>query len=154
MNLLSKILFFKLKYDKIVTHTCMCAHAWVCVHTHTHTHTHTHSFPDWLLKKGKVLVAPKYPTLCEPMDYIPQGSSVHGILQARMLEWAAIPFSRGTGLPWWFRCSRIHLQWRRPGFNPWVRKIPWIREWPPTPVFLPGEFHRLRSLAYWQLLIC
>ena len=33
------------------------------------------------------------------------------------------------------------------GFNPWVRKIPWRREWPPTPVFLPGESHRQRSLA-------
>ena len=30
----------------------------------------------------------------------------------------------------------IHLQYRRPRFNPWVRKIPWRREWPPTPVFL------------------
>ena len=31
------------------------------------------------------------------------------------------------------------LQYRRPGFNPWVRNIPWRREWLPTPVFLPGE---------------
>ena len=27
----------------------------------------------------------------------------------------------------------------RPGFNPWVGKIPWRRAWEPTPVFLPGE---------------
>ena len=33
-------------------------------------------------------------TLCDPMDHSPPGSSVHGILQARMLEWEAIPFSR------------------------------------------------------------
>ena len=33
----------------------------------------------------------------------------------------------------------------RPGFYPWVRKIPWRREWLPTPVFWPGEFHRLCS---------
>ena len=39
------------------------------------------------------------------------------------------------------------LQCRRPGCNPWVRKIPWRREWQPTPVFLPGEFHGERSLA-------
>jgi len=32
-------------------------------------------------------------------------------------------------------------------FNPWVRKIPWRREWLPTPVFLPGESHGQRSLA-------
>ena len=34
-----------------------------------------------------------------------------------------------------------------PGFDPWVGKIPWRREWQPTPVFLPGEFHGQRSLA-------
>jgi len=39
-----------------------------------------------------------------------------------------------------------------PGFDSWVRKISWRREWPPTPlekamVFLPGEFHGQRSLA-------
>ena len=32
-------------------------------------------------------------------------------------------------------------------FDPWVKKIPWIREWLPTPVFLPGEFHGQRSLV-------
>ena len=39
------------------------------------------------------------------------------------------------------------LQHRRPGFDPWVRKIPWRRKWQPTPVFLPGESHGQRSLA-------
>ena len=34
-----------------------------------------------------------------------------------------------------------------PGFCPWIGKIPWRREWLPTPVFLPGEFHGQRSLA-------
>ena len=34
-------------------------------------------------------------TLCDPMDYSPLGSSVHGILEARILEWIAISFSRG-----------------------------------------------------------
>ena len=43
-------------------------------------------------------------------------------------------------LPWQLRCSRIHLQCRRPCFNSWVRKICWRRERLPTPVFLgfPG----------------
>ena len=43
-----------------------------------------------------------------------------------------------------------HLQRRRcrkPGFDPWVGKIPWRRAWQPTPVFLPGEFHGQRSLV-------
>ena len=35
-------------------------------------------------------------TLCDPMDCSLPGSSVHGILQARILEWVAIPFSRGS----------------------------------------------------------
>ena len=39
------------------------------------------------------------------------------------------------------------IQCRRPGFDPWVGKIPWRREWPPVPVFLPGEFHEQCSLA-------
>ena len=43
-------------------------------------------------------------------------------------------------LPWW-------LKWyRRPGFNPWVGKIPWRRKRQPTPAFLPGKF-RQRSLV-------
>ena len=39
------------------------------------------------------------PTLCDPMDCSPPGSSVHGILQARILEWVAMPFSRGSPHP-------------------------------------------------------
>ena len=35
-------------------------------------------------------------TLCNPMNYSPTGSSVHGILQARILEWVAMPSSRGS----------------------------------------------------------
>ena len=35
----------------------------------------------------------------------------------------------------------------RPGFNPWIRKIPWRRKWQPTPVFLPGKSHGWRSLV-------
>ena len=41
-----------------------------------------------------MLVILSYPTLCDPMDFGPPGSSIHGILQARILEWVAIPFSR------------------------------------------------------------
>ena len=39
------------------------------------------------------------PTLCDTMDCSPPGSSAHGILQARILEWVAIPFSRGSFWP-------------------------------------------------------
>ena len=43
--------------------------------------------------------------------------------------------------------DRIHLQCRRPGFDPRVGMIPWRSEWQPTPVFLPGNSHGQRSLA-------
>ena len=47
---------------------------------------------------------------------------------------------------WGFLVARFCLQFRGPRFNSWVRKIPWRREWQPTPVFLPEEFHGERSL--------
>ena len=62
----------------------------------------------WLLNMGnrykiilfkKVSVAQLCPTLCNPMDCSPPGSSVHGILQARILEWVAMPSSRGSSQP-------------------------------------------------------
>jgi len=36
----------------------------------------------------------------------------------------------------------------------WVRKTPWMRKWQPTPVFLPGKFHRQRSLAGYRPWAC
>ena len=59
----------------------------------------THSsckFPYYLPWKVKVLIAQLCPTLCNPMDYSLLGSFVHGILQARILEWVVIHFSRGS----------------------------------------------------------
>ena len=53
----------------------------------------------------KVIVAQLCLTVCDPMDCSPPGSSVCGILQAKTLEWVAIPFSRGSSWPrdWtWF----------------------------------------------------
>ena len=44
-------------------------------------------------------VAQSCPTLCDPVDCSPPGSSAHGILQARILEWVAISFSRGSSRP-------------------------------------------------------
>ena len=50
-------------------------------------------------KKVKVLVPQSCLTLCNPMDCRLPGSSVHGIFQARILEWVAIPFSKGSSQP-------------------------------------------------------
>ena len=47
----------------------------------------------------------------------------------------------------WLSGKEPTCQSRRHGFDPWVEKIPWIRKWQPTPVFLPGKTHGQRSLA-------
>ena len=57
-------------------------------------------------------------------------------------------------LPWGLRWQRICLQCKRPGFDPWVGKIPWRREWLPPPVFFAGEFHGQRRLAGYSPLVC
>ena len=44
-------------------------------------------------------------SLCDPMEYSPPGSSVHGILQARILEWIAMPSSKGS----WTQGLNLHL---------------------------------------------
>ena len=49
---------------------------------------------------SEVQVFQSCPTLCDPMDCSLPGSPVHGILQARILEWVAIPISRGSSQPW------------------------------------------------------
>ena len=49
--------------------------------------------------KVKVLIVQSCLTLCEPADYSPPSSSVHGILEARILEWVAVSFSRGSFQP-------------------------------------------------------
>ena len=57
-------------------HTCVC----MCVRAH----------------ECVCVCAQSCPTFYNPMDCSPPGSSVRGILQARILEWIAIPFSRGS----------------------------------------------------------
>ena len=53
----------------------------------------------YLQNESESEVAQSCPTLCDPVDCSPPGSSVHGILQARILEWVAISFSRGSSRP-------------------------------------------------------
>ena len=50
-------------------------------------------------------------------------------------------FKHTMGLSRWLSGKEPACQYRRHGFSPWVRKIPWRRQWQPTPVFLPGESH-------------
>ena len=89
--------------------------------------------------------------LCDPMDYSLPRSSVHGIFQARVLEWAAISFSRGSSWPrdrTWVsrivgRCLTIwatrEVQWLR-----YSHRKPFNRTSPPKLVEL--NFYTLRNL--------
>ena len=148
--------------------------------------------------KSESEVAQLCPTLSDPMDCSLPGSSIHGIFQARVLEWVAIAFSAFPPYPppngnilellllfsWFileivsyqnikgllifsglqpsplygctltlrgFLCDSAvknppEMQERR-NFDPWIGKFPWRRAWQPTPIFLPGESHGLKSLA-------
>ena len=67
------------------------------------------------------------------------------------------PYKWSLGLPRWLSGKESTCQCRRSrrwGFNPWVGKIPWRREWQPTPVFLPGKSNGQRSLAEWSPQSC
>ena len=64
-----------------------------------------------------------------------------GLLHCSLHAWIPVPSSSLLGF------SGGADGYRRPGFDPWVGKIPWRKEWQPTPVFLPGEFRGWRSLV-------
>ena len=67
------------------------------------------------------LVAQSCPTLCDPMDCSPPSSSVHGILQVGLLEWVAMPSSRG---PSWCR-DRTQVSYIAGGFfTDWASRKP------------------------------
>ena len=81
-----------------------------------------HLLGSYLIKWSKV--AQSCPTLCNPMDCSPPGFSVHGILQARILQWVAISFSRGSSRPR-DRTQVSHIAGRR--FNLWAsREAPYL----------------------------
>ena len=77
----------------------------------------------------------------------------HQVATLWTVTWQA-PWSMGVfrqeywdGISLVAQTVRNLLQCRRSGFEPWVGKIPWRREWLPTSVFLPGEFQGQRSLV-------
>ena len=55
--------------------------------------------------------------------------------------------SSELGLSRWLSGRELACQCRRRVFDPWIGKIPWRKEWQPTPVFLPGESHGQKSLV-------
>ena len=68
------------------------------------------------------------------------------LIQYQVQHWIRYFMLMSWGLLWWLRQERICLQCERPGFDPWVSKILWRRNWQPTAIFLPGESQRQRSL--------
>ena len=80
-----------LKYLLFYWHT-MC---YIYIYTHIHIYAYIYMY----MYIVKALVVQLYLTLCDPIDCSPPGSSIHGILQTRILEWVAIPFSRGSSRP-------------------------------------------------------
>ena len=83
------------------------------------------------------LVTQSCPTLCDLVDCSPAGSSVHEDSPDKNTGVGCHAFLQGI-FPSQGSDPGL-LQCRRPGFDPWVGKIPWRRAWQPTPVFLSGE---------------
>ena len=86
--------------------------------------------------KSESEVAQSCLTLCDPMDCSLPGSSIHGIFQARVLEWGAIAFSSSNPTPPLFSyvtLGELLCKWRR--------------QWHLTLVLLPGKSHGQRSLV-------
>ena len=71
------------------------------------------------------------------------------VIKNTCLQIENVTFSLPFFSKWAFLVDQtiICLQWRRHGFDPWAGKMPWRRNWLPTPVFLPEEFHKQRRLV-------
>ena len=112
------------------------------------------------------LVAQSCPTLCDPMDCSPLGSSVHGILQAMSSSrgssqprgWTQVSHIAGRFFTIWAtREAQEYLEWVASPFSrrsSWPRNrtgvsciAGWRRQWHPTPVLSPGRSHGQRSLV-------
>ena len=100
----------------------------------------------WYLREGWVMVAEPRPQ---------QGLSREGRPCGKGRDWgspapgpSACRLELGVlGRVVSWQTVGVCLRHRRPGLNPWVGKIPWRREWHPTPVLLPGKSHGWRSLV-------
>ena len=96
-----------------------------------------------LLSEWVSEVTQSCPTLCDPVDCSPPGSSVHGILQARILEWVAISFSREASQPR-DRTQISRIAGRR--FNLWA-----TREL--KPLYLIPPWEPLVSTIHWNFYL-
>ena len=104
-----------------------------------------------------MLVAQWCPTLCNSMDCSPPGSSVHGILQVRILEWVASPFSRGFSWPRdQIRMSCINRQVllpSEPPGSPYILPYYHLVILPYYHIPFLGYLSSVRSLSHVQLFV-
>ena len=96
------------------------------------------------MRESESEVAQSCPTLRDPMDCSLPSSSM-GF--SRQEYWSGLPLPSPPGGASGKEFACVCRRRKRRRFNPWVGKIPWRKEWQPTPVLLPGEFQRQRSLA-------
>ena len=89
---------------------------------------------------------PQHSCLENPMDGGALWATAHGIAKSRP-QLSDLTFIDTIGLPRWLSGKESACQSRRWGFNPWVRKIFWKRQWQLTLVFLLGKSHGQRSLS-------
>ena len=91
---------------------------------------------------------PKKVYLPKILTMLTQGMAFGALSVYLVFDAYVHPYSKLVhGPPWWLCGKESTCQCKRPRLDPWVRKIPWRREWLPTPVFVPGNSHRQRSLA-------
>ena len=110
-----------------------------------------HLFTTWSAEYFK----PTVETWCSEEDSLQNmkgTDNVSGHTRALMETYIEIhvvflPTNATYGLPWWLMDKESACQCKRYVFDPCVGKIPWRRQWQPTPVFLPGESHGRRSLV-------
>ena len=89
--------------------------------------------------KSQSEVAQSYLTLSDPMDCSPPGSSVHGIFQARVLEWGAIAFSRNGNKTWFINRIPLHNHFMLTRAKSSQTLALPSSEWRPPPCFCRGE---------------
>ena len=78
---------------------CLLFSLWQAPNRNAGCHSPEPQMSIWKPDSKSVFVAQSCPTLCDPVDRNPPGSSIHGVLQARILEWVAISFCRFQRVP-------------------------------------------------------
>ena len=121
---------------------------------------HMSKFNDWCLRKQSLIIVLKG-SMCSSHSKIkqPSNSNLGFVPNESILLKCLWDLLRLSSLGYTYKTiwasPLAQQQWiclqcrrlRRQGFDPLVGKIPWRRKWQPTPVFLPGKFHRQSSLV-------